>query len=461
MKIAIVGAGYVGLVTGISLAMLGHTVVCIESDEGKVSMIKSGEPPFYEPGVNNLLKKVLKQRLLQVTEKLAEAVLVSDITILAVGTPTVNNKIDLSFIKKAAKQIGKALAKIKKYHIVVVKSTVLPGVTEGVIKLILEKYSKKKVGAFGLCMNPEFLREGSALEDALHPDRIIIGQIDVKSGKEFAKIYTKVSALKIFTNLQTAEMIKYAANALFATLISYANEIARISETTGRIDVVDVWKGVHLDKRLSPLDQRSQGFKGPYNGKMRIRPEILNYILSGCGFGGSCLPKDIRALASFANELKVDTKIIKSVIDVNKTQPHRMILLLKDVLGKNLKGKEIAVLGLAFKPNTNDIRESPAFPIIKELLSEGAKVISHDPKAYYNNVPKQLTDLPIVLANTTQEVVENADAAIVVTAWEEYTKLSPQFFKQNMKHPIVIDGRRIYDKYSFLRAGIIYKGIGL
>lgn len=443
MKVTIVGTGYVGLITGISLATLGHTVVCIDSDQNKLSIIKSGKSHFFEPGIDKHLKKVINKGLLHITAALEQAVLVSDITIIAVGTPTVNNKIDLTFIKKACEQIGKALRKSKKYHVVVVKSTVLPGVTEEVVKPILEEYSNKKVGAFGLCMNPEFLREGSALEDALFPDRIIIGQFDDKSGHEFAKIYKKVSAPIIFTNLWTAEMIKYAANALLATLISYSNEIARISEATGKIDVVDVWEGVHLDKRLSPR-----------NGSVRIKPGILNYILSGCGFGGSCLPKDTKALVSFATNLGVEASLIKNVIDINRTQPHRMILLLKDVLGKNLKDKKIAVLGLTFKPNTDDIRESPALPIIKKLLSEGAKVTIHDPKA-------QLTDLSVILAKTITEAIKNADAALIVTAWEHYAKLTPQFFKKNMKDPIVIDGRRIYDKDSFLRAGIIYKGIGL
>lgn len=450
MKIAIVGTGYVGLVTGVSLAILGHQVTCVDTYQEKVSKVNSGKAPFYEPGIDKYLEKVLKQKKLRATTKLEEAVLESDVTIITVGTPTINNKIDLSFIKEATKQIGRALAKTKKYHVVVVKSTVLPGTTKGVIEPLLEKYSKKSSGDFGLCMNPEFLREGSALEDALHPDRIVIGQIDIKSGREFARIYTKVSTAKIFTNLWTAEMTKYAANALLATLISYSNEIARISENTGNIDVIDVWKGVHLDKRLSP-----------YNGANRIRPGILSYIFSGCGFGGSCFPKDIQALATFASGLGIEPKLIKSVIHINQTQPRRLVELLKSALGADLKGKKVAVLGLAFKPNTDDTRQSPAFTVIEKLLSENAKVTAHDPMAYQNNIPKELAELPVILANTVVEALRNADAAIIVTSWEEYVTLTPQFFKKHMKNPIVIDGRRIYDKRLFQTAGIIYKGIGL
>lgn len=450
MKIAIVGAGYVGLVTGVSLAKLGHQVLCIDKIRDKISTVNQGKSPFFEKGLDPLLKAVTKKGLFEATDKFQESILKSDITIIAVGTPTINGKIDLSAIKKAAEQIGKALQEVNKYHVVTVKSTVLPGVTEKFVAPILEKYSQKRIGEFGLCMNPEFLREGTALEDALHPDRIVIGQYDDKSGKEFAKIYSKVLSPKIFTNLWTAEMIKYAANGLLATLISYSNEIARISQATGKIDAADVWKGVHLDKRLSPLI-----------GNTRIKPGILNYILSGCGFGGSCLPKDTKALIAFADELGVDASLIKSAIEINRTQPHQVLLLLKDVLGENLKEKKIAVLGLTFKPDTDDIRESSALPIIEELLSQGAKVAAHDPKADKKNVFKQLTNPSFVLAETASEAIRNADAAIVVTAWKEYSKLPAEFFKKYMKRPVVIDGRRIYDKLSFLKTGVIYKGIGL
>ncbi len=450
MNIAIVGTGYVGLVTGISLAVIGHKVICIDSDKNKVSLINKGRSPFYEPSIEKYLKKVLKNKKLSALEDLENAILESDITILAVGTPTINDRIDLSFIKKASVQIGKALQKIKKYHVVAVKSTVLPGVTEDIVGSIIEKYSGKKLGQFGLCMNPEFLREGNALDDALHPDRIVIGQYDYKSGRQFAKIYKKVSAPKIFTDLKTAELIKYAANALFATLISYANEISRISENIAKVDIVDVWKGVHLDRRLTSM-----------NRKIKFTPGILSYILSGCGFGGSCIPKDIKALSSFADELGIETKLIKSVIDINTTQPYRIILHLKNALGEKLKGKKIAILGLSFKPNTDDIRESASFPIIKKLLSEKAFVTIHDPIVYKKNVPKILADLSVKLTATVKEALEKADAAVIVTAWDEYIKLTPKFFKKFMKNPIVIDGRRIYDKNSFLAAGIIYKGIGL
>lgn len=449
MVITIVGTGYVGLVTGVSLADLGHIVICVGRSKIKIDQINQGKSPFFEPGLDNLLKKLLKRNLISATDNLSDSIKSSDCTIIAAGTPTVDNKIDLSEIEKVSKQIGEALKTLGKYHVVVVKSTVVPGTTENVVLPLLEQYSFKKVGKdFGLCMNPEFLREGNALEDALEPDRIVIGQFDVESGLEFAKMYKKVDCPILFTNLKTAELTKYASNALFATLISYSNEIARVAEKVGGIDVLDVWNGVHLDKRLSPMI-----------GKSRIKPGILSYILSGCGYGGSCFPKDTKALANFAKELQMDIKLINSVIEINNTQPHRMILLLKEAL-RNLKNKKIAVLGLSFKPNTDDLRESAAFPIIDELLSNGAKIICHDPQAYKEGLPTELANLPIVLAKNVKEALNGADAVLIITAWEEYKKLKPIDFKNKMKKPIVIDGRRIFEKDIFEKEGIIYKGIG-
>ena len=450
MKISIVGSGYVGLITGISLSSLGHKVVCIESNKDKVTTINSGKSPFYEPGIELALQAAIKKGLLQATESLEEGVINSDITIVAVGTPTVNNKIDLTFIKKASEEIGRALRKKNKYHVITVKSTVLPGVTEQVIKPIIEKYSHKNSNEYGLCMSPEFLSEGTALKDALSPDRIVIGQYDDQSGKEFAKVYKKSLAPIVFTNLWTAELIKYTANSLLATLISFSNEIAKIAETTGKVDVLDVWKGVHLDKRLSPID-----------GKIRIKPGILKFILSGCGYGGSCFPKDTKALVSFANDIGAEASLIKSVVEINNSQPLRTVKLLKEVLGRDLTNKKITVLGLTFKPDTDDLRESPAFPIINELISEGATVVGHDPKAYKEGVPAQLSSLRMTLAGSLEEALRGADGTIVVTSWDEYIKLTPKIFKDLMKLPVVIDGRRIYDKNAFTNAGVIYKGIGL
>lgn len=447
MKIAVIGTGYVGLVTGVSLALLDHKVTCVGRDKKKIEKINEGSSPFYEPGLDKLLSKTLSKKLFEVTDNFKRAVSDVDVIIIAVGTPTIENKIELSAIKTVSKQIGEELKKSKKYQVVVVKSTVVPATTEKVIKPLLEKYSGKSAGSFGLCMSPEFLREGNAVEDATNPDRIVIGQYDEKSGKKFAEIYANVSCPKVFTNLATAEMTKYAANALFATLISYSNEIARICESLGDIDVVDVWKGVHLDSRLSPK----------INNKI-ITPGIVSYILSGCGYGGSCFPKDTKALAGYAKEIGVDAGLINSVININDTQPMRMVTLLKKVSG-NLKNKKITVLGLTFKPNTDDLRESPALPVIKLLLQEGAGVVCHDPVIDSLNI-SELKGIKIILAKSVEEALKNSDGVLIITACDEYKKLEPYFFKKLMKNPVVIDGRRIYEKDKFISQNINYTGIG-
>lgn len=449
MKIAVVGTGYVGLVTGTSLAMLEHEVFCIGRDKEKINAINKGKALFYEPGLENILKKLTKKNLLIATDNLSESVQNAQAVIIAVGTPTVENKIDLSAIKKVTEQIGSALKNVKRYQVVVVKSTVVPGTTEKVILPILEKYSEKKIGEFGLCMNPEFLREGNAVEDALRPDRIVIGQYDVKSGKTLAALYSKIKSPIVFTNLQTAELVKYTANSLLATLISFSNEIARIAEGIQGIDVSDVWRGVHLDFRLSPIV-----------GNRRIHPGILHYILSGCGYGGSCFPKDTKALAHFVNTLGIESPILRGVISTNNSQPQRMIGLLTSCM-EHIAGKRIAVLGLSFKPNTDDLRDSPALTLIELLKKDGATVICHDPMAYKETVPLELKGLGVVLAETVQEALHDADACMLVTAWDVYKKLTPSIFKDNMKTPFLIDGRRIYNKKTFVTAGILYKGIGL
>ncbi|MFH1833008.1 MAG: UDP-glucose/GDP-mannose dehydrogenase family protein [Candidatus Levyibacteriota bacterium] len=447
MKIAVIGTGYVGLVTGVSMSLLGHKVFCVGRDKGKIKKINNGFTPFYEPGLDELLKKTLSGKLFEATDDFKKALLNAEVIIIAVGTPTVENKIDLSAIKEVSRQIGKELKNSKEYQIVVVKSTVVPTTTQKVVLPILEKYSDKKIGEFGLCMSPEFLREGNAVEDATNPDRIVIGQFDRKSGKQFAKVYTKVLCPKVFTNLATAEMTKYAANALLATLISYSNEIARIAQETEGVDVIDVWKGVHLDSRLTPR----------INNKIVI-PGIINYILSGCGYGGSCFPKDTKALAAYAKGIGVKAELINSVININQTQPSRMVFLLKQALG-NLKNKKIAVLGLTFKPNTDDLRESPSIFVIKELFKEGAEVVCQDP-VIDNPNKLELGDFKVTLAKSADEALKNADGALIMTAWNEYKKLNPSVFKNLMKTPVVIDGRRIFSPDSFLQAGILYKGIG-
>ncbi len=446
MKISVIGTSYVGLVTGISLAIKGNQVVCVGRNLSRIRSINRGIAPFYEPGLHALLKKALAKKSFTATDKLEDAILDTEVTLIAVGTPTVRNRIDLSSINGVIKKIGAILKYKKKYHVVAIKSTVLPTTTEKIIKPLLESTSGKKIGKeIGLCTNPEFLREGNAVEDSLKPDRIVIGTGDTKSFQILKEMYSRFSCPVIRTSSTAAEMIKYTSNALLATLISFSNEIARVCESIGGLDSENVWNGVHLDHRLNPD-----------KGNL---PEIVRYIRSGCGYGGSCFPKDTQALSSLIRDLGIGSNIIQNVVHTNNTQPHRLIMLLKHAVGK-LKGKKIAVFGLAFKPNTDDLRESPALKLIHLLIDEGADIVCHDPVVSAAQLEKYAFYSRIMFEHTISDALKNADAAVFATAWDMYKKLKPDFFKKYMEKPVIVDGRRMFDKNTFLGKGIIYQGIG-
>lgn len=452
MKVTIIGTGYVGLVTGVSLALNNNKVVCIGRQTKKIDEINEGHSPFFEPGLDELLTKAVNNKSLRGSDQLIENVKNSDVVLIAVGTPTVKNKIDLSQIEEVAKEIGKGIKLARKYIVVAVKSTVVPGTTEKIVLPLLEKYSGKKLGKdFGLSMNPEFLREGNAVEDSMDPDRIVIGQADKKSGSHLAKMYGNFTCPILYVPIKTAEMTKYASNALFATLISYSNEIARICETTKDVDVVDVWRGVHLDHRLSPSQSKI------VIKNNRVVPGFVSYLFSGCGYGGSCFPKDTKALDAYALELGLEPGIISKVISINRTQPLRVVALVTSGL-KKVKGTRIAILGLTFKENTDDMREAPSLPIITELIKQGAHVVCHDPVISVRK-SSAVTDLGAILVDSAEEALKGSDAVIVLTGWAEYKKLTPSFFKKHMKNPLLIDGRRIYGK-DMLESGIDYRGIG-
>ncbi len=420
MNISIVGSGYVGLVTGIGFAELGNNVIFVDIDKNKLAYINSGKPPIFEHGLEELMQK--NKGRYYGTENYTEAILNSQITFICVGTPSNRDgSINLDYIISASKKIGKALKVKDEFHVVVVKSTVTPGTTEEVVKPILEDLSRKKAFIdFGLAMNPEFLREGSAVKDFFNPDRIVIGVEDERSKKMMNEIYSKFNCPKLFVEIKTAEMIKYAANAFLATKISFANEVGNICKRLG-IDAYEVFRGVGLDHRINPA-----------------------FFRAGIGFGGSCFPKDVRALIAKAREVGEDPKILKAVIDVNEEQPLRLIQLLKKHV-PNLKGKRVGVLGLAFKPKTDDVRESRAIPIIEALLKEGVEVIAYDPAAIDNfrRLFPQIT-----YASKADEVL-NADAILIVTEWEEFERL-------NYTGKIVIDGRRIEKARKEAK---IYEGI--
>ena len=445
MKISIIGSGYVGLVTGVCLADKGHSIICVDADHEKVANINQGVPPIYEQDLKELLKKNIHFNL-RATADLRQAVVDTEISLITVGTPFDGEKIDLAQIKEVSHQIGEALRDKDSYHLVVVKSTVVPGTTDDVVLPILEKAARKKAGTdFGVGMNPEFLREGVAVEDFMRPDRIVLGAIDQKSLDWMEKIYQCFENIdKMRTNNRTAEMIKYTSNSLLATMISFSNEIANLSAAIGDIDVTEVMQGVHLDKRLSPIFE---------NGK-RVVPPIIEFLKAGCGFGGSCFPKDVKALIAHGKQIGKPMKLLNAVIEVNQKQPREIIALIKKYF-PDLRKIRIAILGLAFKPGTDDMRESPAIPIVRDLSEQGAVIKAYDPAAL-DAAQKVLGNNNITYFRNLSQTLHDVDVVVLLTCWEEFMKI-PELFGNLKPQPLLIDGRRMLDKNSFSR----YDGIGL
>ncbi len=411
MRISIIGSGYVGLCTGVGFALKGNQVICADIDREKVEKINKGISPIYEPGLDEKLREVLDAGRFRATKDINEAVRGSEVSFMSVGTPSRDDgSIDLKYIEQASRDIGNAL-KGKDWHVVVVKSTVVPGTTEGVVKKNLEEASGKKAGrGFGLYMNPEFLREGKALEDFLNPDRVVIGELDKKSGDAVAGLYQGFDAPVMRTGIKTAEMIKYASNALLATKISFINEIGNICKKLG-IDTYDVAKGMGMDKRISP-----------------------QFLQSGLGWGGSCFLKDVAAIVARGRELGCNTRLLDSVMKVNEEQPGVFLRLAEEKVGP-LQGRTVAILGLTFKPDSDDIRESRSIPLIKLLKEKGARVVAYDPKAM-ENVKTLFPD--IEYAESAKEAVEKADIVLIATAWEGFKE--PELYENKM----VIDGRNIF-----------------
>jgi UDPglucose 6-dehydrogenase/GDP-mannose 6-dehydrogenase len=445
MKVSVAGTGYVGLVSGVCLAEKGHQVICIDIDEEKVEKINNGIPPIYEDSLEELLKKNVGAQL-KATTDLRQAVLDSDLSLIAVGTPFDGNEIDLKYIKIVARQIGEVLKEKDTFHTVVVKSTVVPGTTDEVVLPILEEASGKKAGIdFGVGMNPEFLKEGEAVKDFMHPDRIVYGGLEEKSIRALEELYAVFDGVdKIATNCRTAEMIKYTANSLLATMISFSNEIANLCTAVGGIDVTDVTKGVHLDKRLTPILEDGT----------RIFPSFTTYIEAGCGFGGSCFPKDVKALISYGKQKGNPMAILDSVIAVNAKQPARLVTLLKKHF-PSLNGVKVAVLGYAFKPGTDDIRESPALPVTQTLLDEGAYVKGYDPIAQHE-AQQVFGEGTVEFCPDLETTIADVDAIIIITRWSEFQKI-PEMLNNSDRQPVLIDGRRMIHPKSLMQ----YEGIGM
>jgi UDPglucose 6-dehydrogenase len=489
VEVCVVGTGYVGLVTGTCLAYLGRSVICVDIDERKIQMLREGKSPIYEPGLDQLITTGIQRGNLRFSTDLAAAVKESEIIFIAVGTPPMaSGKADLSYVKAVAQQVGRSLD-CERRRVIVNKSTVpigsgnwvemlvkdglhensayrerlaklvagqsgslASGQTEGSTTVSRRLNGIKPEDVFLVASNPEFLREGSAIMDTFYPDRIVIGATDAYAAERLRALYEPIveqtfvppaSAPRqagftavpvVTTDLASAEMIKYAANAFLATKISFANEIANICERVGA-DIQEVVRGFGLDSRIGP-----------------------KFLNAGVGWGGSCFGKDVSAIIDIANEYNYEPELLRSTVSVNKRQRHVPVLKLQEVL-KIIKGKTIGLLGLAFKPETDDIRDAPALEIARELLEMGARVKAYDPIAN-DACARQYPDLKIEYAGNAVDLAEDCDAVVIVTEWEEFRYLDLNKVGEVMHSKVLIDGRNVLDPEAVEAAGFKYRGIG-
>ncbi len=428
MNICIVGSGYVGLTTGACFAELGNKVICVDNNKQKIDLLEKGQIPFYEPGLLSLVKKNSKKKRLFFSTQIDTAVKKSEIVFIAVGTPPkTNGEADLSFVENVAKEIARS---IKKYTVVVEKSTVPVETGEMVVRTIESIGVKREL--FDVVSNPEFLREGSAIKDFLYPDRIVVGTDSQKARKVMKKLYTKIKAPLIFTDIRSAEIIKHAANSFLATKISFINALSRVCELSSA-NVDEVALGIGLDKRI---------------GK--------SFLNAGIGYGGSCFPKDVSAFIKITGKKGYDFKLLKEVENINNNQIDFFNEKIKSAL-LNIKGKSIAVLGLSFKPNTDDMREAPSIKIIDYLLSEGANIKAFDPKAMEN--AKKLFP-QIEYTKTSLDATKGADAAVFLTEWDEFKKIDLNKLKKSLKSQIILDGRNIFHAQKMRELGFNYHSVG-
>ncbi|OGI02498.1 MAG: UDP-glucose 6-dehydrogenase [Candidatus Margulisbacteria bacterium GWF2_38_17] len=441
MKIAVVGTGYVGLVTGTCLADLGNEVVCVDKDDEKINMLNSGKIPIYEPGLEELVKKNVIFKRLSFSNNLVDLVSATDIFYIAVGTPpTPTGEADISAVLAVAKTIGETLKKQglneEKFKVIVNKSTVPVGMGVRVEQTLNEMGIDSKY--FGVVSNPEFLREGSAINDTMRPNRIVIGSNSTKALDIIEKLYRPIYLIEapvVKTNLETAEMIKYASNCFLATKISFINEMANICEKVGA-DVNTVAKGMGLDNRI-----------GKY------------FLHAGPGYGGSCFPKDTRALISIAAKNGYDLKIVKAAEEVNAIQKRKVGSIVKEYFENDTNNKVITLLGLAFKPNTDDMREAPALIAIEELLAMGFIINVFDP-ASMDECQRKYLGNRVVYCNSVSEAVEASDGVIIMTEWNEFREMDMLGIKKKLRTPFFLDARNIYVPERMREIGFHYYCIG-
>jgi UDPglucose 6-dehydrogenase len=432
MRIAMIGTGYVGLVSGACFADFGHNVICVDKDSSKIDALLRGEIPIFEPGLDALVASNVKSGRLGFSLDLSEAVKTADAVFIAVGTPSRrgDGHADLSYVHAAAREIA---ANLRDFTVVITKSTVPVGTGDDVERIIKETNPDADVA---VASNPEFLREGAAIRDFKHPDRIVVGTDDERARTVISEIYRPLylnQAPIMYTGRRTAELIKYAANAFLATKITFINEIADLAERTGA-DVQDVARGIGLDNRIG-----------------------AKFLHAGPGFGGSCFPKDTRALVKTGQDYDAPLRIVEAVLTVNDNRKRAMARKVSAALGGNLRGKTVGVLGLTFKPNTDDMREAPSIPLITALQDLGATVQAYDPVGM-EQAKHELPD--ITYCDDAYACATGADALVIVTEWEQFRALDLMQLKEKMKQPVIVDLRNIYRPEEMEKAGFTYESVG-
>jgi UDPglucose 6-dehydrogenase len=433
MKIAVIGTGYVGLVSGTCFAELGFDVVCVDKVKSKVESLQAGIVPIYEPQLEELIKKNVAAGRLQFSDNLSESISGAEVISIAVGTPTrkQDGNADLTYVYEVAREIANSL---KHYAVIVTKSTV-PAGTNAEIKRIISSVSSNL--EFDVASNPEFLREGSAIDDFLNPERVVVGTETERARTLMAKLYQPLQdrgSEIIHTDLISSELIKYAANTFLATKVSFINEMADLCEKVGG-NIVDVARGMGTDSRI---------------GSRFLQP--------GPGYGGSCFPKDTLAMVHIGERALSPITIVEAVIAVNRSRPHRMVAKIIDAASGEVRGKKIALLGLAFKANTDDVRDSVALIIAEELARQGAEVIAYDPKGMPHT--KDILGDIITYADSTQAALSGADLAVIATEWKEFAELTNSQFTSALKQPLVIDLRNLFNPQNMAEAGITYHCVG-
>jgi UDPglucose 6-dehydrogenase len=430
VNITVIGTGYVGLVVGACLAETGNPVICADLDQAKIDGLKQNVLPIYEPGLDDYVERNQSQGRLTFTTDIPTAISSADVVFIAVGTPPdEDGSADLRHVLAVAEQIGKHM---RRELVIVTKSTVPVG-TAAKVAATVGRHAKLP---FHMCSNPEFLKEGAAIDDFMKPDRVVIGVDSDHARSVMAELYApfvRTGKPIIFMDIPSAEMTKYAANAMLATRISFMNEIANLCERVGA-DVDNVRKGIGSDGRIGPA-----------------------FLFPGPGYGGSCFPKDVKALVRTAKECGVPLRVLASVEDANEAQKHRLFAMLGELLG-DLKGRQIAIWGLAFKPNTDDMREAASLVLIDELLAAGARVTAHDPVALHE-AQRRIGDR-IAYAESSYAALEGADALVIVTDWNEYRHPDFERIRQSLKSPVVVDGRNLYESRKMKGMGFTYASIG-